>query len=184
MYVYNCFYYIVIWIMHSNRYIWYSPEVTLHLLETFFLLLAQVSLNLAIYQVESISFWLKNCSTLSDVGKLSKVGYFHWKLLVTMRCYIVHLPTPWLMFLKQHANIVPSCFNHVIFCPITCKCRESSRIELASLIQELQPFARSRVPRVLSRDEIWWWRSLTKVVLACTMARTMRVYPLQFLRVT
>ena len=50
------------------------------------------------------------------------------------------------------------CFNHVndhvIFCHITCEQRESSRIEVAGLIQELQPFVRSRVPRVLSRDEI------------------------------
>ena len=34
----------------------YSPEVTLHSLETFSLLLARVPLKLAIYQVESISF--------------------------------------------------------------------------------------------------------------------------------
>ena len=48
----------------------------------------------------------------------------------------------------NHAN------DHVIFCHIMCECRESSRIEVADLIQELQPFVRSRVPRVLSRDEI------------------------------
>ena len=35
-----------------------------------------------------------------------------------------------------------------------CKHRESFRIEVAGLIQELQPFIRSQVPRVLSRDEI------------------------------
>ena len=34
----------------------YSPEVTSHSLETFSLLLTRVPLELAIYQVESISF--------------------------------------------------------------------------------------------------------------------------------
>ena len=68
----------------------YRPEVTSHSLETFSLLLARVPLELAIYQVESLSFWLKSGSTLSDVCEPSKAGYFHWKLLVTTRCYIVN----------------------------------------------------------------------------------------------
>ena len=47
----------------------------------------------------------------------------------------------------------------------------SSRIEVAGLIQELQPFIRSQMPQVLRKiaDK------------GCTMARTTRVYPPLFL---
>ena len=68
----------------------YHSKIMSHSLETFSSLLAQVPLELAIYQVESISFWLK-CSTLGYVCKLSRTGYFRWKLLVTTCCYIVNI---------------------------------------------------------------------------------------------